>query len=69
MRAASEAIATIGDYDPFDFINEEGGSDGLERELGDELCRHADLECEWVLNEWAAMIPELVAEEFDVITP
>ena len=60
-------IATGGDYPPFDFINEEGEIDGLERELGDELCRRADLECEWVVNAWEDMIPDLVAEEFDVI--
>ena len=61
------AIATVGDYHPFDFINEEGEIDGLERELGDELCRRAGLECEWVINDWEAIIPDLVAEEFDAI--
>ena len=60
-------IATGGDYHPFDFVNDDGEIDGLERELGDELCRRADLECEWVLNEWEDMIPDLVAEEFDAI--
>ena len=60
-------IATIGDYHPFDFVNDEGEIDGLERELGDELCRRAGLECEWVLNEWETMIPDLVAEKFDAI--
>ena len=39
-------IATVGNYHPFDFINDDGEIDGLERELGDELCRRADLECE-----------------------
>ena len=65
--ADAVAIATVGNYHPFDFINDEGGIDGLERDLGDELCRRADLECEWVLNEWETMIPDLVAEEFDAI--
>ena len=60
-------IATVGNYYPFDFINDEGEIDGLERELGDELCRRANLECEWVLNDWETMIPDLVAEEFDAI--
>ena len=60
-------IATGGDYHPFDFVNDEGEIDGLERELGDELCRRADLECEWVLNDWTDMIPDLVAEDFDMI--
>ena len=65
--AETVVIATTGDYHPFDFINEEGEIDGLERELGDELCRRAGLECEWVLNDWETMIPDLVAEEFDAI--
>ncbi len=65
--AEKVTIATIGDYHPFDFINDEGKIDGLERELGDELCRRADLECEWVLNDWEAMIPDLMGEDFDAI--
>ena len=60
-------IATDGDYHPFNFINDAGEVDGLERELGDELCGRAGLECEWVQNDWEEMIPDLVAEEFDAI--
>ena len=60
-------IATDGNYHPFNFINDDGEIDGLERELGDELCERADLECEWVQNDWEEMIPDLVAEEFDAI--
>ncbi len=60
-------LATEGDYHPFNFINDDGEIDGFERELGDELCRRADLECEWVLNDWGSMIPDLVAGEFDAI--
>ena len=60
-------IATDGNYHPFNFINDDGEVDGLERELGDELCERADLECEWVQNDWEEMIPDLVAEEFDAI--
>ena len=60
-------LATEGAYPPFNFLNDEGQIDGLERELGDELCRRAELECEWVLNDWEGMIPDLVAGEFDAI--
>ncbi len=66
-RADTVVIATDGNYHPFNFINGEGEIDGLERELGEELCGRADLECEWVLNDWEEMIPDLVAEEFDAI--
>ena len=71
LASCSEAepvvIATVGDYRPFNFVNDAGEIDGLEREMGEELCRRADLECEWVLNDWETMIPDLVGEEFDAI--
>ena len=65
--ADTVTIATVGSYHPFDFINDEGEIDGLEPELGDELCRRADLDCEWVINDWVDMIPDLVAGDFDAI--
>ena len=60
-------MGTEGAYPPFNFINEAGEIDGLERELGDELCRRADLECEWVTNAWDSMIPNLLGGEYDTI--
>ena len=66
-RAETMVIATTGDYEPFNFINDDGEVEGLEREVGDELCERADLQCEWVQNDWEEMIPDLVAEEFDAI--
>ena len=66
-RAETAVIATDGNYHPFNFINDDGEIDGLEREVGDELCERADLECEWVVNDWEDMIPDLVAEDFDAI--
>jgi polar amino acid transport system substrate-binding protein len=60
-------LATAGDYHPFNFIDDAGEIDGLEREMGDELCRRAHLDCEWMVNEWDTLIPNLVAEDFDVI--
>ena len=65
--AETVVIANVGNYHPFGFVNHDGEIDGLERELGDELCRRASLECEWIVSEWDTMIPDLVAEEFDVI--
>ncbi len=60
-------LATEGSYHPFNFVNDDGEIDGLEREIGDEICRRAELDCEWVLNDWESLIPNLVADEFDVI--
>ena len=60
-------MGTEGAFPPYNFINDSGEVDGLERELGDELCRRADLECTWVTNEWDTIIPNLVAEDYDTI--
>ncbi len=60
-------MGTEGAYPPYNFINERGEVDGFERELGDELCRRAELECTWVTNEWDTIIPNLQADSYDTI--
>lgn len=60
-------MGTEGAYPPYNFINDNGDVDGFERELGDELCRRASLECSWVTDEWDGMIGSLVAGEYDTI--
>ena len=60
-------MGTEGGYPPYNFMNDAGEVDGFERELGDELCRRADLECVWVTNEWDTIIPNLVDGNYDTI--
>ena len=60
-------MGTEGAYPPYNFINDSGEVDGFERELGDALCQRAQLECEWVVNEWDSIIPNLVADNYDTI--
>ena len=61
-------MGTEGANPPFNIINyDDGEVDGFERELGDELCRRANLECVWVTNEWDTIIPNLVAGDYDTI--
>ena len=62
VRMGTEAA-----YPPYSFINDAGEIDGFERELGDELCRRAKLECTWVINEWDSIIPNLIAGDYDTI--
>ncbi|MCG6903876.1 MAG: transporter substrate-binding domain-containing protein, partial [Rhodobacter sp.] len=62
--AASHSVVrmgTEGAYPPWNFLNDAGEVDGFERELGDELCKRAELTCEWVTNEWDSIIPNLVS--------
>ncbi|WP_458790009.1 transporter substrate-binding domain-containing protein [Yoonia sp. MH D7] len=60
-------LGTEGAYPPYNFLNDAGEVDGLERELGDELCARAELTCEWVTNEWDSIIPNLVSGNYDAI--
>ena len=60
-------MGTEGAYPPWNFINDAGDVDGFERELGDELCARAELNCEWVTNEWDSIIPNLVSGNYDTI--
>ncbi len=60
-------LGTEGAYAPWNFINDAGEVDGFERELGDELCKRAELTCEWVTNDWDSIIPNLVSGNYDVI--
>jgi polar amino acid transport system substrate-binding protein len=60
-------MGTEGAYPPYNFINDKGEVDGFERELGDELCRRASLDCAWVTNEWDSIIPNLVSGNYDTI--
>ncbi|MCB2129834.1 MAG: transporter substrate-binding domain-containing protein [Rhodobacteraceae bacterium] len=60
-------MGTEGAYPPYNFINDAGQVDGFERELGDELCKRAELTCEWVTNDWDSIIPNLVSGNYDTI--
>ena len=60
-------LGTEGAYPPYNFLNDAGEVDGFERELGDELCKRANLTCEWVTNDWDSIIPNLVSGNYDAI--
>ncbi len=60
-------MGTEGAYPPYNFINDAGEIDGFEREVGDELCKRAELTCEWVKNDWDSIIPNLVGGNYDTI--
>lgn len=65
--AQTVRMGTEGAYPPYNFIDESGEVAGFERELGDELCKRAELECTWVKNDWDSIIPNLVSSNYDTI--
>ncbi len=60
-------IASEGAYAPWNFLNDSGQLAGFEIDLGNELCTRAGLTCEWIVNEWDSMIPNLQAGNYDAI--
>jgi len=66
-HATTVRMGTEGAYPPYNFINDNGEVDGFERELGDELCKRAELTCEWVTNDWDSIIPNLTSGNYDTI--
>jgi polar amino acid transport system substrate-binding protein len=60
-------IASEGAYAPWNFLDDNGQLAGFEIDLGNDLCRRAGLTCEWVVNEWDSIIPNLQAGNYDAI--
>jgi polar amino acid transport system substrate-binding protein len=67
MAADTVRMGTEGAYAPYNFINDKGEVDGYEIELGNELCKRAELDCKWVTNDWDSIIPNLVSGNYDTI--
>ncbi|SMX43279.1 transporter substrate-binding domain-containing protein [Maliponia aquimaris] len=68
--AASHSVVRLGTegaYPPYNYIDDSGQVAGFERDLGDELCKRAELTCEWVTNDWDSIIPNLVSGNYDAI--
>lgn len=66
-NAAPVRLATEGAYAPWNFLDDSGKPAGFEIDLGNEICKRAELECTWQVNEWDSIIPNLVAGNYDVI--
>ncbi len=62
------SIATEGAYAPWNFIDEASGAPaGYEIDLGNAICEKAAISCEWIVNDWDSIIPNLLAGNYDVI--
>lgn len=60
-------MGTEGAYPPYNFINDDGKLDGFEIVLGNELCKRAELTCEFVQNDWDSIITNLNSSNYDTI--
>ncbi|RPH30683.1 ABC transporter substrate-binding protein [Buttiauxella warmboldiae] len=55
------------EYPPFESRNQAGELEGFDIDLGNAICKAANLKCSWVETSFDALIPGLVAKKFDAI--
>lgn len=60
-------IATNSPYKPMEYTKPDGTLTGFDIELGDALCKQAELKCSWVKQSWNGIIPGLMARKYDAI--
>ncbi|MGJ8515948.1 transporter substrate-binding domain-containing protein [Carnimonas bestiolae] len=54
-------------YAPFEFSDSNGDLKGFDVELGNALCKQAELQCSWKTQAWDSLIPSLLSRKADAI--
>lgn len=67
--AATEpvVIGTEAPFPPYSYLDEAGTLTGFDRDLMDEICLRAALNCSWQLANFDELIPGVMSGEFDII--
>lgn len=60
-------LGTEGAFPPYTTLDPQGRPEGLDIDIGNEICRRLGEDCVWVLNDWATIIDNLEAGRYDAI--
>ena len=71
MSAAADPgvvrIAVEGAFPPFNYVDSNGQLQGFDVDVARALCEAAEMKCEFVIQEWTGMIPNLLGHRYDAI--
>jgi polar amino acid transport system substrate-binding protein len=60
-------IAVEGIFPPFNYLDSKNQLQGFDVEIANALCERAKLTCEFVVQDWDGMIPNLLEKKYDAI--
>ena len=60
-------IAVEGAFPPFNYVDSNNQLQGFDVDLAKAICQAAALTCEFVIQEWTGMIPNLLSGRYDAI--
>ena len=60
-------LGSVADFEPYNYLDDEGVLQCFEAELATLMCQRANLECDWALAPWEDMVMALGENEFEVI--
>lgn len=69
VLAASEPVivATEAPFPSYTFLSADGTITGYERDVMDEVCRRAALDCTWTNTTFDQLIPGVMSGEYDIV--
>ena len=60
-------VAVEGAFPPFNYLDAQEKLQGFDVDIANAVCENARLKCEFVIEKWEDMIPDLLAERYDMI--
>lgn len=63
----SVRIAVEGGFPPFNYLDSNNQLQGFDVDIAKALCETAKMKCEFIIQEWTAMIPNLLDNKYDAI--